>query len=71
MGEVVLKILDSKVIELDGMEVTVELRMIKNTWGDLAFKAHARFGKVKSPLSELREKYKKEFAEIVKETQDG
>ena len=55
----ILKILDKKVIVLDGVKVEVELRMIKDCWGEIVFKPHARFNHlVNSPIQVLKEKYK-------------
>lgn len=57
----ILKILAKKIIKLGGVEVLVELRMVKNTWGNTVFKPHAKFFSVlKSPIQVLKEKYLKE-----------
>ena len=60
MGEEILKILDKKVIELDGVKVEVELRMVKNCWKKIVFKPYARFywNRHASPIEVLKKKYK-------------
>lgn len=62
----ILKILDKKIIELDGVEVLVELRMIKNRWGDVVFKTHSKFFSVlESPIQILKKKYLKKSKDVL------
>ncbi len=62
MTEKILKILDKKIIELDGVKVEVELRMIENCWKDIVFRPYARFHHLNnSPIQLLKNKYKKEI----------
>lgn len=64
MKQETLKILGKKIVEIDGIEIEVELRMVKNCWGDIVFKTWSRFfHKNKTPLEILKEKYSKEIEE--------
>ncbi len=58
MTETILKILDKKVITLDGVKVEVELRMIRNRWKEIVFRTHARFNhQATYPTQILKDKY--------------
>lgn len=61
-----LKVIDKKIIELDGVKVEVELRMIENCWKKVVFVPHARFNHTATYPTQL---LKKKYAKFIKKTE--
>ena len=66
MTEEIIKILGKEVVEIDGIKIETELRMLKDNWGEVVFKPYSRFFIPKSNQKILQEKYSKEIKELTK-----